>query len=206
MAEVTLVDYGLGNIRAFANIYHSLNISVSIAQDVAGIGDAKRLILPGVGAFDWAMDRLNRSGLREALDRCVVQQGVPVLGVCVGMQMMADSSEEGSLPGLGWIEGRVQRFDHASGDMPLPHMGWNDVAPISRECLFADIDTPQFYFLHSYCFVPARSDAALAHARYGESFVAAVRKRNIFATQFHPEKSHHWGVKLLKNFAEARPC
>lgn len=206
MAEVTLVDYGLGNIRAFANIYHSLNIAVDIASDAKSIAEAKRLILPGVGAFDWAMDRLNQSGLRDTLDQRVLQQGVPVLGVCVGMQMMAESSEEGRMPGLSWIKGEVVRFDHSSGDLPLPHMGWNDVSPETQECLFSGISDPRFYFLHSYCFVPTRSEAILARAHYGDGFVAAVRSANIFATQFHPEKSHHWGVRLLRNFAEMPSC
>lgn len=206
MAEVTLVDYGLGNIRAFANIYNSLNLPVQIGRTADDLAQAKRLILPGVGAFDWAMERLNRSGLREALDRRVLEDAVPVLGICVGMQMMAESSEEGSLAGLGWISGRVVRFDESSDRMPLPHMGWNDVRPTSEGSIFAKMTDPRFYFLHSYHFEPSSPDAVLATAQYGAEFVAAVRNQNIFATQFHPEKSHHWGVQLLKNFAEISPC
>lgn len=206
MAEVTLVNYGLGNIRAFANIYHMLNIDVSIACSPQDICDAKRLVLPGVGAFDWAMSRLTESGLREALDHQVLQNGVPVLGVCVGMQMMADQSEEGRSPGLGWIPGNVEKFRRFEKGAPTPHMGWNDVAPRFEGGIFQDIEHPRYYFLHSYCFKPKADEDVLAMSNYGGAFVAAVRRRNVIGTQFHPEKSHHWGVRLLRNFAGFEPC
>jgi len=203
MAHVSLVNYGLGNIHAFANIYRRLNIDVDIVDDANGLAAAERLILPGVGAFDWAMNRLNRSGIREALDEAVLGRGVPVLGVCVGMQMMARTSDEGELPGLGWIDAKVARFDLAEAHRyPLPHMGWNDIQPRSAECLFRGSESPRFYFLHSYYFVPEHDQDVLATADYGGQFTAAVRKANIIGTQFHPEKSHQWGIDLLRNFAE----
>lgn len=202
MADVTLVHYGLGNIQAFAHIYQRLNLLVEVATTAEQLAAAKRLILPGVGAFDWAMARLNASGMRDALDNAVLNRRIPVLGVCVGMQMMAERSDEGVEPGLGWIKGDVKAFDAMSETkLPLPHMGWNDVDPASNDCLFAGIEAPKYYFLHSYCIVPTNNADALATADYGHCFVSAVRHGNIFGTQFHPEKSHNWGIDLLRNFS-----
>jgi imidazole glycerol-phosphate synthase subunit HisH len=202
MSTVTLVNYGLGNIQAFAHIYQRLNIPVSVATMAGELAQAQRVILPGVGAFDWAMTRLNNSGLRTTLDELVLRRRVPVLGVCVGMQMMGHRSEEGKMPGLGWIDAEVVRFDEsATGPAPLPHMGWNDVQPSAFDGLFRGIDAARFYFLHSYCVVARQPDDVLATARYGSSFTAAVRHGNVFGTQFHPEKSHQWGIELLRNFA-----
>ena len=203
MADVTLVQYGLGNIQAFAHIYQRLNLAVEVATTAAQVMTAQRLIMPGVGAFDWAMARLNASGMREALDDAVLNRKTPVLGVCVGMQMMAERSDEGVEPGLGWIQGDVKAFSSMSEtQLPLPHMGWNDVEPVNKDCLFAEIDAPKYYFLHSYCIVPTNAADALATADYGNRFVSAVRHGNIFGTQFHPEKSHNWGIVLLRNFAK----
>jgi glutamine amidotransferase len=202
MAEVTVVNYGLGNIQAFVHIYNRLNIAASVATTAEEVSAARRLILPGVGAFDWAMARLDESGMRSALDHAVLDQKRPVLGVCVGMQMMARSSEEGELPGLGWIDSVVRRFDErALAGMPTPHMGWNDVRASSDACLFRGLDAPRYYFLHSYYFAPHDPADALATADYGGEFAAAVRRDNVYGTQFHPEKSHRWGVELLRNFA-----
>ena len=200
---ITLVDYGLGNIQAFANIYKRLDIPCSIASDAEELRRASRLILPGVGSFDWAMKRLEASGLRCILDDLVINQQLPVLGICVGMQMMANFSEEGSLPGLGWIPGEVKRFDEnlLSPKNSLPHMGWNDVTS-KEHPLFANISDPRFYFLHSYHFLPASTGHILAEAEYENGFAAAVCMDYIIGVQFHPEKSHHWGVQMLQNFAK----
>jgi glutamine amidotransferase len=201
MSQVTLVNYGLGNIKAFANIYDYLNIDVSIASDPSQLKRAKKLILPGVGSFDWAISHLNNSGLRDTLDELVTVKDVPILGVCVGMQMMASESSEGSLPGLGWIKGTVCKFPTEKlKNMPLPHMGWNDIDQISDDALFENIKSPLFYFLHSYHMVPEDDSHKIAEANYGMYFTAAVRRDNIFGTQFHPEKSHSCGIELLKNF------
>lgn len=203
MSSVTLVNYGLGNIQAFAHIYQRLNIPVSVAETAEKLAQAEKIVLPGVGAFDWAMKRLNESGLRDTLDELVIRKRVPVLGVCVGMQMMAYRSEEGKSPGLGWINAEVVRFDPAHiGDAPLPHMGWNDVWPTATDNIFRGIDAPRYYFLHSYFIAPRHPADLLATARYGSEFAAAVRSDHVFGTQFHPEKSHQWGIDLLRNFAE----
>lgn len=200
---ITIVNYGLGNIHAFVDIYRRFNLPVRVATSSEELEGSERLILPGVGAFDWAMGRLNASGMRPTLGRLVLQQRVPVLGVCVGMQMMAHGSEEGTLPGLGWIPGHVRRFEEATAGrkIQLPHMGWNDVRPRSTDSLFAGGESFRFYFLHSYYFVPEREEHVLAETDYNGIFASAVCSRNVFGTQFHPEKSHHWGSLLLRNFA-----
>lgn len=200
---VTLIDYGLGNIQAFVNVYKRLNIEVDVAKDADAIYRAEHLILPGVGAFDWAMEKLDASGLRSALDEMVIDRNCPVLGVCVGMQMMARSSDEGTRPGLGWLDGHVKRFESTrSNRLQLPHMGWNDVTYPHTARIFTGIEAPRFYFLHSYYFAVNDTDLVLATAEYGGNFVCAAGRGNIVGVQFHPEKSHGWGVRLLKNFAE----
>lgn len=205
---IALVDYGLGNIQAFANIYRRLGIEARIASSATVLRKASRIVLPGVGAFDWAMTRLRESGLREALDEEVLILKKPVLGICVGMQIMARSSEEGHFPGLGWIDATVVKFDTRSlvGKTHLPHMGWNDVKPINADTLFAGLEAPRFYFLHSFLLKPDRQEIVLATSEYGVTFASAVQEKNVYGTQFHPEKSHDWGVRLLKNFAESTLC
>lgn len=201
---IALINYGLGNILAFANIYKRLNISAVVAGRESELAGATKIILPGVGSFDWAMTLLNASGMRASLDELVMVRKRPVLGVCVGMQMMAQRSEEGRSAGLGWIDAEVKKFDVAAFAQKthLPHMGWNDVLPRRTDCLFRDLDAPRFYFLHSYCFLPKNPGDSLAITDYNGPFVSAVRSENVFGVQFHPEKSHQWGVQLLKNFAE----
>jgi glutamine amidotransferase len=202
---ISIFDYGIGNIQAIVNIYKRLNIPVRIARTAGELAAAERIILPGVGSFDWAMARLNNSGMRAVLDNLVLSKGRLILGICVGMQMMAKRSAEGSLDGLGWIDAEVRKFNGAapSHRAYLPHMGWNDVEPRSQEGLFRDMGAAgRFYFLHSYYFVPKDQNLILAVTDYGETFAASIRAGNIYGVQFHPEKSHQWGIQLLKNFAE----
>jgi imidazole glycerol-phosphate synthase subunit HisH len=202
---ISIVDYGLGNIQAFLNVYKRLNVPARSATTADDLADASRVILPGVGAFDHAMERLETSGMRGALDDLVLRRGVPVLGVCVGMQMLGHSSEEGERPGLGYIAGRVRMFDAEAAPEPLqlPHMGWNDVAPVPGSPLFEGLDDEaRFYFLHSYYFECDRPDDVAAVSSYGRDFSCAVAAGNIHGVQFHPEKSHHFGTRLLQNFAE----
>jgi len=202
---ISIFDYGVGNIQAIANIYKRLNIPVRVARTAEELAKAERLILPGVGSFDWAMARLNSSGMRGVLDNLVLSKGRPVLGICVGMQMMAKRSDEGSVEGLGWIDAEVKKFDRAaqSDRAYLPHMGWNDVEPRSQGGLFRDIGrTGRFYFLHSYYFAPKDQNMIHAVTDYCGAFASSVRAGNIYGVQFHPEKSHQWGIQLLKNFAE----
>jgi glutamine amidotransferase len=203
---ITIVDYGLGNIDAFLNVYKRLNIPARRATSGADLEDATRIILPGVGHFDRVMKQLNGSGMRPVLEDLGRRRRVPVLGVCVGMQMLAQGSDEGTEPGLGWIDGRVRAFAACAParHLPSPHMGWNDVRPTHASPLFRHIEQDmRFYFLHSYYFECAHAEDVLAVAEYGAEFGCAVQHENIFGVQFHPEKSHRFGTQLLRNFAEA---
>ncbi|NTW68499.1 MAG: imidazole glycerol phosphate synthase subunit HisH [Chlorobiaceae bacterium] len=202
---IHIVDYGLGNIQAFLNVYKRLGVEVVRARSKEDFHGVTKLILPGVGAFDHAMDLLNASGMRQSLEDFVKRDRVPVLGICVGMQILAESSEEGSMSGLGWVKGCVRSFagNSASSLLPMPHMGWNDVVVGVESPLFKGLENDaRFYFLHSYYFDCDEASQAIAHADYGFQFDCAVQADNIYGVQFHPEKSHHWGTILLKNFAE----
>jgi glutamine amidotransferase len=201
---ITIVDYGVGNVQALANIYKRLEIPCKLARSAAELASASHVILPGVGAFDWAMERLQASGMRETLDDLVQVQNKPTLGICVGMQMMAKGSDEGQLPGLGWFDACVKRFDEAKiqSRTHLPHMGWNDVEPVRTDGLMTGLaDGARFYFLHSYYFAPNDPADVLATSIYGGRFACVVQRSTIYGAQFHPEKSHGWGIQLLKNFA-----
>jgi len=201
---IAIVNYGLGNVKAFANVYSKSNIAFVLAREAAELRAAEKIILPGVGAFDQAMLRLEQSGMKETLDELVLGRGIPVLGVCVGMQMLARSSEEGRRPGLGWIEGEVKRFTPAGPRDPMrvPHMGWNTIRPLRPSPLLAGLDQDaSFYFLHSYYFKSPRPEDILAVSDYYGEFACAMNSRNVYGVQFHPEKSHQWGIRLLRNFA-----
>ena len=202
---ITIVNYGLGNVQAFENIYKRLNISVNIASTPDQLRNGTKIILPGVGSFDWAMKRLNESGMRAALDKLVTVDRAPVLGICVGMQMMTKRSDEGKLGGLGWIDAGVKKFDISDLNQKayLPHMGWNDVSLCMENGLFKTIEKDsRFYFLHSYYCCPENRKNILSETDYYGPFASAIHHRNVFGVQFHPEKSHQWGIQLLKNFAE----
>ena len=163
------------------------------------------MILPGVGSFDQAIQMLEKSGMQQVLEEMVLHRHLPILGVCVGMQMLAYSSEEGSLPGLGWINGKVKRFVPASlGDsLPIPHMGWNNLKPVRASGLLRGFDSnAHFYFLHSYFFQCHQNEDIIAVTDYGGEFACVVNSGNIFGVQFHPEKSHQWGIRLLENFSK----
>lgn len=201
---IGIIDYGLGNINAFCNVYKKLNVPAVTIRTPDQLTGCTHLILPGVGAFDDAMKRLNASGLREILEKRVLNDSVPVLGICVGMQMLANSSEEGVLPGLDWIPGKVRRFDPATiqGKPKLPHMGWNNVE-MENIPLFRNVEqNSRFYFIHSYYFSPEHPENRIASSVYGIHFASAVNRGHIFGIQFHPEKSHHAGIMVLKNFSE----
>ena len=203
---IAIVDFGLGNIKAFANIYKRLDIPCYFADTADKLKQAEKIILPGVGAFDYAMTRLNDSGMRETLNQLVMSEGIPLLGVCVGMQIMGNSSEEGELEGLGWIPGKVKKITLAgeaqAEALPLPHMGWNNILIEKNDPLFAGLETdPRFYFLHSYYFDCANEDSSIASTEYGFKFSCIVKSGNMTGVQCHPEKSHGNGVMILKNFA-----
>ena len=202
---IAIIDYGVGNIKAFVNIYKSLGLDVKIAKHASDLKGATKLILPGVGHFDYAMERFALSGMMEASNELVLEKKVPVVGVCVGMQMLAKSSDEGDLPGLGWIDATVKKFDVSmlKQSTRLPHMGWNDVMSTKNNTLLRNLDyQARFYFLHSYFFSCNQPEDSIAVADYGINFTCVVNHENIYGVQFHPEKSHHFGIQLLKNFSE----
>ena len=201
---IGIINYGLGNLLAFANIYKRLGIPCTVVNNLSELSTVTRIILPGVGSFDWAIEKLNNSGMRDQLENMVLGQKVPILGVCVGMQMMAKNSEEGNSFGLGWIDADVRQFKQSSeGEtLRLPHMGWNDVQPLNSEKLFKDLDNSHFYFLHSYYLQPNADELSSAKSHYNIDFTSAVINQNIMGVEFHPEKSHNWGIQLLKNFSE----
>ncbi len=202
---ITIINYGSGNIAALANIYNQIGVPFSIASKPSELLPASKLILPGVGAFDPTMKLLNDSGITEVLNELVVVNKIPILGICVGMHIMANGSEEGHIEGLGWIDAHVKRFDKSifTTAPHLPHMGWNSAEPSRQNLLFNNIDHQKgFYFLHSYYIDCKRAENILAETFYGIHYASAVTEGHIFGVQFHPEKSHSNGIQILTNFAE----
>lgn len=204
--EIVVVDYKTSNIRSVGNMLRRVGAKAIVTSAPEEVIKADKLILPGIGAFDVAVKNLRAFGLIEALNEAVLVRKIPILGICLGMQLFAAGSEEGELPGLGWIPGYVRRFGFNVGkfDLPVPHMGW-DYVKVLRESdpLFVDVPLPmRFYFVHSYHFVCKEPQDVLAVTRYGYDFASAVSRENIWGVQFHPEKSHKFGMQLLRNFVE----
>ena len=201
---IALINYGLGNVMAIANIYRKLNIPIKVAKNSHDLRGSTKLILPGVGSFDWAIQLLHKSNMLDEINELVLSKKVPVLGICVGMQIMTKSSEEGELQGLDWINANVIKFTRpdTNNKIILPHMGWNKIKYLEQNNLFLNIDkNPRFYFLHSY-YVQLRNEKnAVAQTNYFNNFTSVFQKDNIYGVQFHPEKSHKDGVQLLQNFA-----
>lgn len=202
---ITIVDYGTGNLSSIANMLKRVGCPSVITSDASQIAEAKKLILPGVGAFDTGMRNLHELGLVAILDRKAREERVPILGICLGMQLFVSGSEEGDLAGLGWIDGRVLKFkpDASDKNLKVPHMGWNQIEQAKESKLFQEADSEQrYYFVHSYYVRPSHDEDVLAKTSYGSAFASALERENIAGVQFHPEKSHKFGMKLLKNFAE----
>lgn len=201
---IVIVDYGMGNLKSIANMLKKIGLDSLITSDAEQIAQASKLILPGVGAFDQGMKNLESSGLRPCLEQKVNEQQTPVLGICLGMQLLSRSSEEGKLPGLGWIEADTQRFNFDSqARLKIPHMGWNTIQVKRSNALLKDSEKEQrFYFVHSYHLVCDQPEDILAETHYGYPFAAAVGHDNVFGVQFHPEKSLRFGMEVLRHFAE----
>lgn len=199
---IVIVDYGMGNLGSMLNIFKRIGVPACIESDPARIANAHKLVLPGVGAFDAAMDRIgNVPGLREVLDTKALIERVPVLGVCLGMQLLTNGSEEGQLPGLGWIPGAACRFPKELG-LKVPHMGWNIATPTFANPLTRDLgEEARYYFVHSYFVRVEDPTHSLLRTRYGLDFDSGIGRDNIFGLQFHPEKSHRFGMNILQNFA-----
>lgn len=200
---ITIIDYGMGNIGSIFNMFKRIGVESEITGDKERIIKASKILLPGVGAFDAAMERINESGLREVLDKKALDHKIPVLGICLGMQLLTDSSEEGKLPGLGWIPAKTTRFMFESGSkLKVPHMGWNRVYEKNESSLIKDLpEEPRFYFVHSYYVRTSNEKDVLAKTIHGVEFDSIIQRGNIFGAQFHPEKSHKYGMKLLENFS-----
>ncbi len=199
---ISIVDIGSGNISSFQNSYKRMGIPTQVVKTKKQLLKAKKILLPGVGSYDSFMNKLNLSGLKETLNRQVLENQVPILGICVGMQVLGDLSEEGKLPGLSYIKGKVLRFS-SDNNLPVPAMGWNPIEVQGNYPLFESIDPNLgYYFLHSYYFTEEEELTSKAISQYGQEFTCAIQKNNIFGVQFHPEKSHQNGAKLLRNFSE----
>ena len=201
---ITIVDYNVGNLNSIANMLKRAGHSAILSSDIDEIRAASKLLLPGVGSFDSGMASIDELGLLDVLSHKVLEEQTPILGICLGMQLLLEGSEEGDLPGLGWIKGRCRRFSFSAENVELkiPHMGWNEARPTHRNSLFAKMDAEAgYYFVHSYHAVCDIEAEVLAHTTHGYSFVSAIERGNIYGTQFHPEKSHKHGMQLLDNFA-----
>ncbi len=202
---IVVVDYGMGNLGSILNMLKKIGTAAIVSSKPEDIADAEKLILPGVGAFDHGMKNLDGLGLIPLLEDRVLGAGTPTLGICLGMQLLTERSDEGTRPGLGWIKAETVRFksETGHGKLRVPHMGWNTVRPARAGGLFDGLEIgARFYFVHSYyvqCHEPAD---VLATTTYGDEFVCAVRRGALSGVQFHPEKSHRYGMQLLRNFVE----
>jgi glutamine amidotransferase len=202
---IAIIDYDVGNRGSIANMLRKLGCEAVVTRDPAALRSATKLILPGIGAFDHGMQKLAEHDLIDVLNERVLTHRVPVLGICLGMQLFGQGSEEGSRPGLGWVAARSVRFrSEPASPLKIPHMGWNTVTPAQPESNRLGLgDDDRFYFVHSFHVVCEQADDVLATATYGEPFTAALGHGNIVGVQFHPEKSHRYGLRLLRWFAES---
>ena len=202
---IVVVDYGVGNLGSIVNMFKKVGAKAVASSDPSVIRDAEKLILPGVGAFDAAMRKFQEKGLVSVVGELVLEKKIPVLGVCVGLQLMTKGSEEGQLAGLGWFDAETIRFkfDAKHAHLKVPHMGWNSAQVCREHPLVADWDEEsRFYFVHSFHVVATDMNAVLAETDYGVTIHSILGRENIMGVQFHPEKSHRFGMRLLKNFAE----
>ena len=199
---IVIIDSGIGNIRSVANALEYLKAKHTITSNPKDLKEADKIIFPGVGSFADGMKAIHSTGLIDILKDEVLKNGKPYLGICLGMQLLAESGEEdGKHTGLGWIPGVVRQIDVKNTDVKLPHIGWNTVQPKPKSVLFKDLgENPTFYFVHSYIFTPKDSSIIESTCEYREVFAASIRYKNIFGVQFHPEKSQMNGLNLIKNF------
>ena len=200
---ITIVDYGLGNMGSMLNMFQRIGVEARIESEPDELDKAEKLVLPGVGAFDAAMRCIqDKPGLLEVLARKALDECIPVLGVCLGMQLLTTGSEEGALPGLNWIPGETKRFPAAKG-LKVPHMGWNIAQPNTSSKLTRGVGQDcRYYFVHSYYVRTKTTSHSSMRTHYGIEFDSAIERDNMFGVQFHPEKSHSFGMAILKNFSE----
>ena len=199
---ITIVNYGLGNLGSIVNMFKRIGVPSKITDKEDEIDRAEKLLLPGVGAFDVAISMIHEKGLMDVLNKKALVDKIPVLGICLGMQLLTRGSEEGKLHGLGWVPADTKRFPNKEG-LKVPHMGWNLVHPVTKSLLTDNLpENSRFYFVHSYYVQVDDSKYSLLRTEYGMSFDAAVQNDNIYGAQFHPEKSHRFGMQIFKNFSE----
>lgn len=209
--SLVIIDYGMGNTRSILNMIRKAGGDATISNNIKILTDAKAIILPGVGSFDNAITKLKTLGIWEVLNRKVIDQSTPFLGICLGMQLLFESSDEGKLNGLGWLKGHVKRFDSSqkisTKKLIVPHMGWNIVKPVNFNSLYAGLENEtRFYFVHTYYTDCEDTKDILAKANYGNEFTCSVNKKNIWGVQFHPEKSHRFGMIFFENFLRVIKC
>ena len=198
---ITIVNYGMGNLGSVINMFKRIKVESKISSDPDEIVHASKVLLPGVGAFDSAMSRIHQINLAEVLNQKALKEKVPILGICLGMQLLMEGSEEGVLPGFGWLKGTCHKFQNSHG-LKVPHMGWNTAELPKPNPLTANLgEEPRFYFVHSYYVRCSNPQDSILKTTYGVEFDSACNRDNIYGAQFHPEKSHKFGMKLLENFA-----
>tara|TARA_B110000027_G_C16069801_1_gene278468 strand:+ start:335 stop:943 length:609 start_codon:yes stop_codon:yes gene_type:complete len=199
---ITIVDYGMGNLGSVFNMFKKIGVASKITSDLEEIKTATKLLLPGVGSFDKAMQRINTSKIREVLDYKVLTEQTPILGICLGMQLLTNSSEEGIEKGLGYINASAKKFSFQENKMKIPHMGWNLVHKSTKSKLTDGfIQESRFYFVHSYYVEVENQENSILKTNYGLEFDSAIQHKNVYGAQFHPEKSHKFGMKVLQNFS-----
>jgi len=200
---IVIIDYGMGNIGSILNMMKKIGAKATISSQIVEIEQADKLILPGVGSFDNGMKNIQERGLIPVLNKKVLEDKTPILGICLGCQLITKSSEEGTLPGFGWIEARTIRFNFRDNpdNLKIPHMGWNMARPSKADPLTDNLEDEQrYYFVHSFHLMCDHEEDVLMKTFYGFEFASAVRKDNVVGVQFHPEKSHKFGMNLLRNW------
>lgn len=198
---ITIVNYGLGNLGSIQNMLKRIGVESVIASNYDEVKKAEKIILPGVGKFDAGMKGIEKADIKEILDYKALSEKVPVLGICLGMQLLTGKSQEGTLPGLGWIDAEVLRFN-LNSNFKVPHMGWNETELVGESALTENLNGARFYFVHSYYVKMCNENETILKTEYGVNFTSAFQHENIYGVQFHPEKSHKYGMQLLKNFSE----
>ncbi|QFR48893.1 imidazole glycerol phosphate synthase subunit HisH [Sulfurimonas lithotrophica] len=199
---IAILDFGMGNIQSIRNMFKKAGIESIITSNIDEIKAADKYLLPGVGSFDYGMINLKKSSFFKTLKEEVLENKKPILGICLGMQLLTNSSEEGVEKGLGWIDAKTIKFNLEDKSLAVPHMGWNKVNPVNQNSIFKNLEENRFYFVHSYHVVCNNEENILGTSFYGNEFTCSINKENIYGVQFHPEKSHKFGMQLLKNFGE----
>lgn len=200
---ITIIDYGMGNLRSVQKAFERVGIDAKITRNSDEILNAEKLVLPGVGNFEKGMNNIRENGLINILNETVISRKTPILGICLGMQLMTNFSEEGSCEGFGWVKSNTKKFSFKDNTLKIPHMGWNNLVMKNFDIIFKDVSNENyFYFVHSYYVSCDEDSEILAETTYGNKFISSFKKDNIYGCQFHPEKSHEAGLKILKNFAE----